>query len=285
MREHSVLVVPGNSLAGSSRNGIRHIVRLLLLPLGFCVLAAAQDGSVESFGGGYSSLRPEQKRLVDDWFRRSAVVKKPVDPAAGYDQLPLSMRTTFNAVTHALTKTKLTGRAGNSLAGSAIELVDKIDSVAGQVLGAGGDEQFRIYVRMKSGVMDILRQSKEFQHKGKNSIYHKGYPTCFRTRGVPSIQISLSRDASRADIDVDYRSSKFPWALVNGHLSASNSDVRVGDNEARHNSQWTGLQNWWRNLSGTAASRSGTRQGGRKGFSDGAQAQERKTGRGNSRFP
>jgi hypothetical protein len=84
-----------------------------------------------------------------------------------------------------------------------------------------------------------------------NTVYHKGYPTCFRSAGgTPSIQVSLTRDATRADIDVDYRSSKFPTFLVNGHLTASNSDVRAGDNSDRHNNQWAGLQNWWRNLLG-----------------------------------
>ena len=52
----------------------------------------------------------------------------------------------------------------------------------------------------------------------------------------------------RADIDVDYRSSGFPKGLVNGHLSASNSDVRAGRNDEIHNNQWLGLNNWWRGL-------------------------------------
>ena len=53
---------------------------------------------------------------------------------------------------------------------------------------------------------------------------------------------------TRADVDVDYKSSGFPKALVNGHLSSSNSDVRAGRNDEIHNSQWRGLNNWWRNL-------------------------------------
>jgi hypothetical protein len=50
-------------------------------------------------------------------------------------------------------------------------------------------------------------------------------------------QFSLSRDESRADIDVDYRSSRFPVALFNGHLTASNSDIRASGNDAKHNQQ------------------------------------------------
>ena len=30
----------------------------------------------------------------------------------------------------------------------------------------------------------------------------------------------------------------------------ANSDVRAGDNYARHGHQWEGLQHWWRNLLG-----------------------------------
>ena len=228
---------------------------LLLLASILCLsrqtLVAQDAPGTQGFGGSYSGLRPEQKRLIDDWFGRfSAVVKKPVDPAEGYDKLPLSGKTTFNAVTHALLMTRLTDASGKSLASSAFELVDKMDSVTGQILGERGDAQFRIYVQMKPTAMALLSASKEFERTADNTIYHKGYPTCFRTKGVPSIQVSLTRDAARADIDVDYRSSRFPVALVNGHLNSSNSDVRVGDNDARHNNQWAGLQNWWRNLLG-----------------------------------
>jgi hypothetical protein len=59
--------------------------------------------------------------------------------------------------------------------------------------------------------------------------------------------VSVAENGSRADIDVDYRSSKFPLALLNGHLTSSNSDVRAGDNYNRHTGRWSGLQNWWAN--------------------------------------
>ena len=49
---------------------------------------------------------------------------------------------------------------------------------------------------------------------------------------------------------MDYRSSKFPVALFNGHLTASNSDIRATGNDAKHNQQWSGMQNWWGNLLG-----------------------------------
>ena len=206
----------------------------------------------EGPGSTYSTLHPQPKRLVDDWFKRlSAVVQKPVDPAEGYENLPLSTRTTFNAVTHALLMTKLTDASGESLSDSAMDLVDRVDEVAGQILGSRGDRQFRIYVQLKPGALELLTRSKEFSRTADNTVYHKGYPICFRsTGGTPSIQFSLSRDASRADIDVDYRSSIFPVALFNGHLMASNSDIRARGNDEKHIQQWAGMQNWWRNLLG-----------------------------------
>ena len=68
---------------------------------------------------------------------------------------------------------------------------------------------------------------EEFRRTADNAFFHQGYPISYRQDGYPSIQISMTQDASRADIDVDYRSSRFPVALVNGHLSAANSDVRA----------------------------------------------------------
>lgn len=67
---------------------------------------------------------------------------------------------------------------------------------------------------------------------------------------MPSIQISIATDKRRADIDVDYRSARFPVGLFNGHLTAANSDVRSGNNYDRHTNKWAGFQNWWRNVFG-----------------------------------
>ena len=218
----------------------------------FSGIADAQEAQrMADFGGGYYSLSPQQKRLVDDWFTRFSKSSeagrsrrwlRPVavvgqndaerrNPRFDQDPDDRRVRKDFGGIGH---------RVGR-----------KVDSVAGEVLGARGDAQFRLYVQTRPDVLRLLGQSREFKHASDNTVYHKGYPICYRTRGgTPSIQISLSRDASRADVDVDYHSSSFPAALVNGHLSASNSDVRAGDNDVKHNRQWAGLQNWWRNLLG-----------------------------------
>ncbi len=53
-----------------------------------------------------------------------------------------------------------------------------------------------------------------------------------------------------ADIDVDYRSSKMPQAMFNGHFTSANSDVRAGNNHQRHNGRWSGFVDWWQQIYG-----------------------------------
>lgn len=226
----------------------------VFLATGFSRFIAAQQPAPPQapIGDKYEDLLPEQKVLVDDWFRRFAeVVKKTVPVQEGYNNLPISTKTTFGAVTHALIHTTLMDEAGTSLGASAITLIDRLDTVAGKIEGASGDQQFRIYVVLKPNALEILARSKEFGRGPDNVVFHKGYPICYRSRnGTPSLQVSAARDGKQADIDVDYRSSKFPAFLVNGHLSASNSDVRAGDNDERHNEHWSGLSSWWRGFLG-----------------------------------
>ena len=86
-----------------------------------------------NFADGYASLKPEPKALIDDWMKRfSETIQKPVDPAVAYDNLPLSIRTTFNAVTNALLSTQLTDASGSKL-GSAIQIIDKLETVHGAI--------------------------------------------------------------------------------------------------------------------------------------------------------
>jgi hypothetical protein len=230
------------------------VVALAALLGGAIALAAepAQKSKIPEFkfAGNFEGLTAAQQRLITDWVSRvSKLTGKALDPASVYDNAAISPRTTFEAVTHALVHTALTGEAGTPL-GSALDLVDSLEAVQGEVPGARGDLQFRMYARLKAGAVDTLDKCQEFT-LGENKTYHKGYPLSYRQAGgAPSIQLSVSKDGSRADIDVDYRSTKFPSVLVNGHLSSANSDIRAGDNIDKHNQRWSGLSDWWRNLFG-----------------------------------
>ncbi len=202
--------------------------------------------------GGYGALAPAQRRLVDDWVERFGKATGASVPAEDlYDGLALSTRTTFNAVTHALSQTALSDSAGQPMNLTAIDLVARIDAIAGHNPDKGGDKQFRLYVQVRPDAKQVLEKTREFTRQVDNTVFHKGYPICFRGAGsTPSIQFSLSLDGTRGDIDVDYRSSAFPIMLLNGHLTASNSDVRAGNNDERHNGNWRGLRNWWRGFMG-----------------------------------
>ena len=219
--------------------------------------ATSQKPKSESLelGKSYAALRPEQKRLIDDFIRHyNATTGSELVAEQAYDNARLSTRTTFDAVTHALLNAKMTDAQGKSL-GRAIDLVEAVDQVMGEESGVGGDLQFRLYVYLKPDALDILSRSQEFSHDKDNSVYHKGFPICYRLKkGPPSIQFSISRDHKLSDIDVDYRSSTFPKGLVNGHLSASNSDVRAGNNLDRHDRRWSGLNGWWRDVFGQLGS-------------------------------
>ncbi len=140
---------------------------------------------------------------------------------------------------------RLTDAQGASL-GTALDRVASIERIAGQYAGRGGDEQFRLYVNMKPDTRDVLEKSQEFFRDHENTVYHVGYPHSYRQVGrEPNMQVSLSEDGLRADIDVDYRASKTPQSMFNGHLTAGNSDIRVGENSTRHGVRWSGLITWW----------------------------------------
>ncbi len=208
------------------------------------------SNSKPAFPGTYAQLKPEQKKLIDEWYAEYDRMMHENDPPTDYDQLSPSTRTTFEAVTHALMTTKLTDESGKSM-GNALDLVQSIETINGKIPKARGDLQFRVYVILKPDALGLLKKSNEFFRDRDNTVYHHGYPLNWRQDGgTPSIQISMAPDGRHADIDVDYRSSRFPQALFNGHLSAANSDVRAGNNTQRHLQRWQGLTDWWRNLFG-----------------------------------
>jgi hypothetical protein len=200
-------------------------------------------------GGSFSELDVKQQGLMRRWAEEyKAIIHREINVEEVYDKLPLSARTTFQAVTHALMNSRLTSKDGRPM-GTALDLVDVVERVAGQVPNARGDHQFRVYVYLKPGALNKLYAAKEFEREHDNTVYHVGYPINFRQiGGVPSIQVSIARTGKRADIDVDYRSSAGVKALFSGHLTSANSDVRAGGNGTTHNRRWNGLPDWWHDL-------------------------------------
>jgi hypothetical protein len=146
--------------------------------LGLVVSGNAQETPPIDFGGTYENLSGRQKALVDDWVARfNEVTKQDVPARVFYDDfVKLSTKTTFEAVTHALATTRLTDSSGRSL-GTALGLVEKMETVQGKSKGASGDRQFRMYALLEQVAMDFLYQSREFKRSADNTIYHKGYPT------------------------------------------------------------------------------------------------------------
>ena len=127
--------------------------------------------------------------------------------------------------------------------GNALDLVQSVEAINGKVPHARGDLQFRIYVVLKPDAIERLKAAGEFFRDRDNTIYHHGYPLNYRQEGsAPTIQISVAKDARHADIDVDYRSAKFPQGLVNGHLTAANSDAALHPNvQASTRAFWHGV--------------------------------------------
>ena len=223
------------------------LLSLLLCGAVHAASLAAQTAQEErtTFGASYADLSGERRALVDDFFHRtSTILGVTLDPRERYDDAPLSSRTTFDAVTHALFSSTLSDRDSGQPLGRTFDLVDYIETVHGHIDGTNPDKEFRLYVTLKPGAREKLDRAKEFSRVMDNAFFHEGYPLSYRQSAWPSLQVSMSRDAAHGDIDVDYRPGRFPSSLVNGHFTAGNSDVRAGNLE-RHNDRWPGLVNWW----------------------------------------
>lgn len=200
----------------------------------------------------YVELDPARQRIFDSYARAINVkLGEDLTPEARFRMLSPSEQTTFDAITHALLHSPLTDDRGQPL-GTALDLVVGLSRIAGEQTGRSGDQQFRIYVVLRENAREVLQQSREFVRSPENTAFHAGYPHSYRLgSGVPSIQFSVAEDGLSADVDVDYRTSKAPQALFNGHLTSSNSDVRAGDNAQRHSRRWNGFGNWWSEMFGT----------------------------------
>ena len=207
----------------------------------------------------YPKLTAAQKKLFDAYAQQyTQETGLQLTPAEYWTSRSISERTTFTGVTNALENTDLTDEQGNSL-GTALDRVVKVERIAGQYYGRGGDEQFRVYFEIHPDTQDILEKSQEFFRDKDNTVYHAGYPMSYRQVGKPpTMQFSLSEDSTNADVDVDYRSSKMPKSMWNGHITSANSDVRADKNYKLHTGRWSGLEAWWQGLFGALEMDQGT---------------------------
>ena len=199
------------------------LTSVLVIVASDSALRAQDTGQTEQaapkIGANYSGLDERRRRLVDEWVARfNQNTGQKVDPASFYDtRLRLSAKTTFDAVTNALLSTPLTDQSGQRF-GDALDIIDRVDMVRGQLSKASGDAQFRVYAQLKTGAIDMLERSREFRRGADNTVFHHGYPMNYRQQGgAPSMQVSIAPDRRRADIDVDYRTSTFPFSMFNGH--------------------------------------------------------------------
>ena len=107
-----------------------YLATLIILIAGLPFAAAQEAEAPIVFGRSYEDLKPEQTRLIDDWFKRfGEVMEREVDPAKEYNRVPVSYRTTFEAVTHALMTTGITSASGEKVE-AAIDLVARLDAGA-----------------------------------------------------------------------------------------------------------------------------------------------------------
>jgi len=145
------------------------------------------------FGGAYAGLGERRQRLVDDWLARlKNTTGQKLEPAPFYDEtLAVSSKTTFDAVTHALMTTPLTDATGAKLAGlpDTLALIEHVESISGQIPGASGDHQFRIYVRLMPDALNTLARSQEFKRGVDN--------TSFTRATRPTIALKVVRRRSK----------------------------------------------------------------------------------------
>src|SRR4029450_5647047 len=136
------------------------VVGVLLAVLAVEILVAQQPSL--RFGGAYSELDECRRLLLDDWVARfDKATGQSLDARSFYDEiLGFSTKTTFDAVTHALMTTPPSDGAGQKI-GAGRALIERVDTIKGEVSGASGDRQFRMFVPLTPKGREMLGGPQE----------------------------------------------------------------------------------------------------------------------------
>jgi RHS repeat-associated protein len=208
--------------------------------------------NVDPTGLAYSDLDEAQRKLFDTYTAQyNKDHKSDLSAEQVYGTLDESQQATYEANTFAMEHTILHDKKGNEL-GNALSLVKSVDQIVGDNIG--GKTHFRLYATLTDKAVETLDKSREFDHSSDIFGLHGEYSESYRSKGIPSIQVSYNPDAkTRGDIDIDYRSEN-PLKRE-GHTKHYNSDIRqVGpetdkngsiSNYQRYNNRWPNLRQWW----------------------------------------
>ena len=207
---------------------------------------------IDQTGLDWSDLSMEQRRVFQSYADQyNKDNKSSMSAEEIYGTLDESQMSTYESITYALEHTQLYDRQGSSL-GTALQQIQGVIGIAGEIAGRSGDKQFRIYADLKAGTIEAFASTPGFEKKSNAlfgiellQIYHKGYPDSYRQRrekGVKGmeagLQASYSNNQKRSDIDIDYH-----FGLK--HFRPTNSDVRASGNYRKFVERWPGLRNWW----------------------------------------
>ncbi len=162
------------------------------------IFITSQATFAQKISSQYLRMKQNSRLLFDKWaIKQNEIVGEEISAPERFNLLHISRRSTFAAISNALLYTKLTDQSGRSL-GFAVDLIDEIEDIAGQQDGKGGDEQFRLYVKLKPDAVEKLDLSKEFIRDKDNSVFHKGFPLNYRQSGLaPSLQYSITKELKK----------------------------------------------------------------------------------------
>ena len=150
---------------------------------------------VDPFGEDYEDLTEDARKLVDDLYNRVDTGITSDQAAQYYNQLSDSQKATFEAVAFALESIDTSG------GGNLLQQVTSIDGILGADPGAGGTEQFRIFVGVKENTLEVLNSLGLDRVKGHDE-FDQGFQ---QPQPEPSLQFNLTVDGRRGELDIDFR--------------------------------------------------------------------------------